>query len=104
MRRIKSLHMKKFFIFLLLTSSLNSFCQDDHKDKREKKGFKRENLFTGGGVNASFSSYITVLGATPHFGYSLTNWADVAVVLNYDYIAQKDFGGYGAGDKARQTV
>ncbi|MEP6584598.1 MAG: hypothetical protein ABJA90_10040, partial [Ginsengibacter sp.] len=66
------------------------------------KGFKKERLFTGGSITAGFSNYSTVLGVTPQFGYSLTNWADAGLTLNLNYISQRDY--QIPGDKLRQTV
>ncbi len=93
--------MKKLIIFVLLTSTLQGFSQDE-EGNGEKKGFKKENLFTGGSVTLSFGNQITVLGVSPHIGYSLTKWADVGIAFNYNYISQRDY--YEYGDKARQTV
>ncbi len=101
--------MKRISIFFaLLFLSAESFAQQndnnnqDEKKPEVKKGFKKENLFTGGGVTVSFYSGTTVLGITPHFGYSLTKWADVAAVFNLNYISQRDNVDY--GDKLRQTT
>ena len=93
-------------VFLLLALCINSYAQntDEKKDEKnnEKKGFKKEKLFTGGSVSAGFSNYATILGITPQFGYSLTNWADVGITLNLNYTSQRDY--QVAGDKLRQTV
>jgi hypothetical protein len=43
-----------------------------------------------------------VLGITPQFGYSLTNWADAGITFNLNYTSQRDYQDY--GDKLRQTV
>ncbi|MEO5892517.1 MAG: hypothetical protein ABIQ31_19880 [Ferruginibacter sp.] len=74
------------------------------QDEREEStgGFKKENLFTGGNVNASFFNGTTALGVSPYFGYSITNWLDAAVSLNFNYVSQRDV--YDYGDKVRQTV
>lgn len=68
----------------------------------EEKGFKLENLFTGGSITASFFNGQTVLGATPHFGYKLADWVDAGVVFNINYTGTRDY--YYYGDKVRQTV
>ncbi|HEV8084652.1 MAG TPA: hypothetical protein VGP55_15705 [Chitinophagaceae bacterium] len=98
--------MKKIMVFMLLASCINSYAQDtdEKKDEKrdEKKGFKKEKLFTGGSVSAGFSNYATVLGITPQFGYSLTNWADAGITLNLNYTSQRDY--QIPGDKLRQTV
>ncbi|MBA2248648.1 MAG: hypothetical protein H0W12_00485 [Chitinophagaceae bacterium] len=97
--------MKKLLMFLcFITYATLLFAQDNKDDNRgeKKSGFKKENLFTGGGVSASFFNGTTVLGITPHFGYSLTRWADVGFVFNLNYTSQRDYADY--GDKLRQTV
>lgn len=94
--------MKKISLAFLVLWSLNSFAQDGDEKPEKEKGFKREKLFTGGSANAGFSSYSTILGITPQFGYSLTNWADAGITFNLTYTSQRDFEDY--GDKLRQTV
>ena len=82
--------------------SINSFAQKNEKENDEKKGFKKENLFTGGSATLAFSNIYTAIGISPHFGYSLTNWADAGVVLNFNYQSQRDYFDY--GDKLHQTT
>ena len=95
--------MKKIFVVVLMALCINAYSQDEGGEKEDvKKGFKKEKLFTGGSVTASFSSYYTVLGIAPQFGYSLTDWLDAGVTLNLNYTSQRDYN-YGA-DKLRQTV
>lgn len=88
-------------LFILLFSCV-AFAQDEKKDDESKGGFKKENLFTGGSVNASFFGGTTVLGISPYFGYSVTKWLDVAASANLNYISQRDNVAY--GDKLRQTL
>lgn len=94
--------MKKIIALLLLVVCFNSYGQDREEPKEETKGFKKERLFTGGSVSAGFSSYSTVLGITPQFGYSLTDWADAGITLNLNYTSQRNY--QVGGDKLRQTV
>lgn len=103
----KNVNMKRVIVstFLIIVSFV-SFAQDTPKedDEIEEKtsGFKKQNLFTGGGLNLGLSNEYTELGASPYFGYSLNKYIDVAVSFNYDYISQRDYFQY--GDKLRQTV
>ena len=102
--------MKKIVIVLALISS---FCtvqaQDEKKSADEKKGgFKKENIFTGGGAIVSIASYNTVLGASPVLGYSITKWLDAGVVFNITYAASRAVYSNGinyvvSDDKLRQT-
>jgi len=95
--------MKKIFVMLFVFASCHAFAQSGEDKKEENKGgFKKENLFTGGSATAGFSSYSTILGITPQFGYSLTNWADAGITFNLNYTSQRDYVDY--GDKLRQTV
>ncbi len=87
---------------MLLALCINSYAQETNEKKDENKGFKKEKLFTGGSVSAGFSNYATILGITPQFGYSLTNWADAGITLNFNYTSQRDY--QIPGDKLRQTV
>jgi hypothetical protein len=93
--------MKKIILLLFIVLSYHSFAQSN-EEKPEQKGFKKEKLFTGGSVTGGFSNYITILGITPQFGYSLTNWADAGITFNLNYTSQRDYQLY--GDKLRQTV
>ncbi len=82
---------------MLFMMALNSSAQDEGEENNG--GFKKENLFTGGNVIASFYTGGTVLGVSPHFGYSITNWLDVAASLNFIYTGERDQYDY----KFRQT-
>lgn len=87
-----------FMCLFLLISSLQA--QDEEED--EEKGFRKENLFTGGSVTISFFNKQTLLGANPVFGYQLADWADAGLAFNYLYNGARDY--YEFDDKIRQTV
>ncbi|MFC0775218.1 hypothetical protein [Terrimonas alba] len=95
--------MKKigFFLFCLCFSVLSAWAQDDEADE---KGFKKENLFTGGSVSLAFYNNTFLVGGSPVFGYSLTNWVDLGLVVNYNYTSYRDVSYYGSDDKLRQSV
>ena len=78
--------MKKLFFFLGLSCVIFSLKAQD----QNSGWFNKANLFTGGNVTASFYTGGTVLGVSPHFGYSLTPWLDAAVSLNFIYTGQTD--------------
>ncbi len=92
--------MKKIVLSVLLLSAAASslYAQDDE----EQKGFKKQNLFTGGSVTMSFYSGGTILGANPIFGYKIANWLDAGIALNYTYQGSRD--NYEINDKIRQHV
>ncbi len=99
--------MKKLLLSALLLSVMISVvsAQDEEKPD-EKKGFKMENLFTGGSVSLGFgSSYGSTsftVGASPIFGYSITNWLDAGITVNYNYQSIRDYP-YDGG-KLRQSL
>src|ERR1700694_5240218 len=85
------------FFTLLLHSAL--LAQDE---TGEKKGFKKENLFTGGSISLSFFNSSFLIGGNPVFGYSLTNWADLGILGNYNYASYRDY--QVVNERLRQTV
>ncbi|GAB3008703.1 hypothetical protein GCM10027051_06440 [Niabella terrae] len=110
--------MKKLigtFATLLLTSMFANalFAQDEVEVRNgneqeessqilEEKGFKKQNLFVGGGLTASFYSGGSVLGLSPMLGYKLNDYLDAGVSLNYVYSGARDV--YMYNDKYRQHV
>jgi hypothetical protein len=90
--------MKKIIISLFLFSSVVSFAQDS----TEQKGFKKENLFTGGSITLSFGNGTFQGGVIPHLGYSITKWLDAGIVVNYIYTSYRDYSVF--NDKLRQTL
>ncbi len=109
--------MKKFFSIagmsaaLMLVFNVAALAQDEEVKVRNanedpepiaEKGFKKNNLFTGGGVTASFYSGGSLLGASPVLGYKLNDYFDAGVVLNYVYTGSRDV--YNYNDKLRQHV
>lgn len=94
--------MKKYLLIVLLIGcNIVLHAQDTNEDEKTG-GFKKENLFTGGSLSVSFFNGTTALGVSPYFGYSFTNWLDVAASVNVNYISQRDVTVY--GDKVRQTI
>ena len=98
--------MKKTFLVLLLSGFvLHSIAQDEKEEKKDKeekvKGFKKDRLFVGGDVTASFYSGGTTLGISPYFGYSINKYVDVAASIGFTYISQRDY--FYQGDKLRQN-
>jgi hypothetical protein len=92
--------MKKIILSVLLLTAALSFLFA--QDEEQQKGFKKQNLFTGGSIIASFYSGGAILGANPVFGYKLTNWLDAGIALNYTYQGSRD--NYAPNDKINQHV
>jgi hypothetical protein len=95
--------MKKLILSLLLIGSATTFLQAQYKEEEEDKKSFKENLFTGGSVSFAFYNNTFLIGASPVFGYSLANWADAGVVVNYNYTSYRDYN-FVYNDKLRQTV
>ena len=72
--------MKKTFLALFLSALTTTFLfAQKEKDEEEKKGFNKENLFTGGSISLAFYNNTFLIGASPVFGYSLANWVDAVL-------------------------
>jgi hypothetical protein len=93
--------MKNKIVITLFFCLLVVLVQAQDENEKER-GFRKENLFTGGSVTLSFFNGQTVLGANPVFGYRLSDWADAGIAVNYVYNSSRDY--YEFDDKMRQTV
>lgn len=88
-------------VFLLTATVITGFAQEETDEPETKReGFKKENLFTGGTINLSFSNYGTVLGASPQLGYSVAKWLDAGIIMGFTYSSQRDIYDY----RYRQTL
>ncbi len=93
---------KKFIILMLVLSIVTKGMAQEEENAEEKKGFKKENLFTGGSISLMFSNNIFLIGGNPMFGYNVTRWADAGIVVNYTYSSQRDY--YVFDDRMRQST
>lgn len=93
--------MKRLFL-VLVGAAFTAITVQAQDEEMQEKGFKKENLFTGGSVTLSFFNGQTVLGANPMFGYKIADWIDAGIVLNYVYSSYRDYLVY--DDKVRQTT
>jgi hypothetical protein len=84
--------MKKISTLILCCLCLQvlSFAQDE-EPQEESKGFKKENLFSGGSIALSFFNQSFLIGANPVLGYSLAKWVDLGIVVNYTYTSYRDY-------------
>jgi len=92
-------------IIVLLFSAIAFYLPAKAQDKEEEKTktpFK-ENLFTGGTVSVAFFNNTFLIGASPVLGYSATDWADVGIVVNYNYTTYRDYN-FVFNDKLKQYV
>src|SRR5882757_723158 len=83
---------KLVFAGFLLIAGLGSFAQErmpqrvyTYSDEGAEGGFSKNNLFLGGSLALGFGSYSFNVGVSPEIGYSLNNWLDAGVVVNFNY-------------------
>jgi hypothetical protein len=80
----------KLIVFIFIASIISIHTKAQGGEEKEKVPFK-QNLFTGGTISLAFYSNTFLVGGSPVFGYSITNWADLGVVINYNYIVYRDY-------------
>ncbi len=94
---------KKIWIAVMLVMCTGVVCaqkEDDGEEEKPRHGFKKENMFTGGGINLSFFNGATVLGASPVLGYSINRFVDAGIAINFTYTGYTEY----TGDRYRQFV
>ena len=84
--------MKKVLIALIVYSFfiLNAFGQ---LGDQNPTGFKKENVFVGGGLNFGVATGYFAIGGIPEIGYSFNKWLDAGLLLNVNYTSQKSLLG-----------
>lgn len=101
--------MKKVSILVVfILSAVVSFAQ--YADE-EGKGFKKEHIFIGSGINLGFSNGF-IIGLNPEIGYSFNNVFDVGLGTNFSYITQRSpianesfaFTSFGGGPFVRAWI
>lgn len=79
--------MKKFL--LTIPAVLVTFCSFAQQTDDKERGWKREHLFIGTGINLGFFNGF-VIGLNPEVGYSLNKIIDAGISTNFSYISQND--------------
>ena len=87
-------------LFALIACTLTGFAQEE-LEVPENRGFKKENLFTGGSLSLGFGNRSFTAGISPVFGYKIADWIDAGLVGNYQYTSYRHY--FVANDKLRQT-
>lgn len=77
---------KSILTVFILSIFMNSFAQ---KEEERSRGWKKENLFIGTGINLGFFNGF-VIGLNPEVGYSINKVIDAGVSTNFSYISQND--------------
>jgi len=90
----------KLIVFVFITSVISLNTRAQYQEEKEKIPFK-QNLFTGGSISLAFYSNTFLVGGSPVLGYSITNWADVGIVINYNYTVYRDFQAF--DDRLKQN-
>lgn len=93
--------MKKIYFLCAFCFSM-VIVSAQEEEAEEEKGFKKENLFTGGSISFSFGTGYFLVGGSPVFGYSLTKWLDAGLVGSYFYSEQRDYLVF--DDKLKQSI
>lgn len=89
-------------LFLILVPVFTCFLAHAQDEFEETGGFKKYNIFSGGSVSVGFSSGSFQAGANPMLGYSVANWIDAGLVVNYNYASFRDV--FVRNDKIRETT
>ena len=80
----------KLIVFIFIASVISVHTNAQGGEEKEKVPFK-QNLFTGGTISLAFYSNTFLIGGSPVLGYSITNWADLGIVINYNYTVYRDY-------------
>lgn len=81
---------------------INCFGQDeDNQPQDPMKGkFRKDNIFLGGSVGASFITGSFSVGANPEIGYTIAQWLDAGFVFNINYNSIRAEYNYGIRQRA----
>jgi len=90
----------KLVIFIFIASIISIHIRAQGEEEKEKIPFKQK-LFTGGTISLAFYSNTFLVGGSPVLGYSITNWADLGIVINYNYTVYRDY--YVFDDRLKQN-
>jgi hypothetical protein len=91
-----------FGVIGLLFISISAIAQEEQIEV--KRGFKKENLFTGGSISLGFSGNSFQAGASPFFGYNLASWVDAGITVNYNYASYRYVAIVDPNDKLRSST
>ena len=96
--------MKKSILVMLavILLGISANAQREEEEVEKTGGFQKERLFTGGSVSLSLGNRSFLIGASPMFGYSISDWLDAGVTLNFNYTSFRDISF--SGDKLHETV
>ena len=93
--------MTKNLLFILIAA--NCVYYTAQAQDGAKNGFQKEKLFTGGSISLGYSSNSFQVGGSPFLGYSLADWADAGITINYNYTSFRNIYISDPNDKIRKT-
>ena len=91
----------KLVIFFFIASVFSSNTKAQYEGEEKEKVPFKQNLFTGGSISLAFYNNTFLVGGSPVLGYSITNWADLGIVINYNYTVYRDY--YVFDDRLKQN-
>jgi len=77
------------FSMILITRIFAQRTPPTYTSDEGEKGFKKENIFIGGGITLGFASNTFQIGASPEIGYSIAQWLDAGLGFNLNYASQR---------------
>lgn len=76
------------FILLFFEGKSQSILPT-YSGEADRSGFRKENIFIGGGLNIGFAANTFGVGINPEIGYSISKWLDAGLALNINYASQR---------------
>lgn len=114
MKKIITTMLCTCFVFAVMAqdTEMESTKENGKQRSDSKKGFRLDNMFSGGGIQLSFAGSTFVGGASPVLGYSINKWLDAGIVANFTYSSDRHVTYldpstglyYTSDDKLRQTT
>jgi hypothetical protein len=77
------------FSTILITRIFAQRTPPTYVSDEGSEGFKKENIFFGGGITLGFASNTFQIGANPEIGYSVAQWLDAGLGFNLNYASQR---------------
>ncbi len=105
MSSVLSIHivLSRLLLAVVLSTCLYFTPLSATAQEEKEPGVWKKNLFTGGSLSFNIFNNTFLIGGNPVFGYSLTDYVDVALVANYTYNSIRDYNGV-FNNKLRQST
>ena len=96
-------YFRKALVLSVLTGACFFLYSSVAAQRDKERGDWKKNLFTGGSVSFGVFNNTFLIGGNPVLGYSLTDYVDLALQVNYTYNSIRDYNGI-FNNKLRQSV